>query len=500
MDMKWLFRKIHIGLRTEIVFNIAVLMIASLLLVGFTLLKVSEQEILEQKIAGSRIILFSLQRGVSVLQGEDWYQDPSLAQSLVGFTQLREVEGIWIVDRDLKPLITRGRGQQYGEDLLTAVRQGKEGLHLERSGTLWWSFYNRLILTAPLVRAGKVMGGVQVSFPLADVTARLVVFRRLFLVLILIDSLVLIVFGSFLLSRIVVNPLRRLVGAAHRIGGGELGYRAPIEYENEIGQLAAAFNHMVDRLAQKNRDLEKAIKKLKDTQEELVNSEKLASVGRMASGVAHEIGNPLTSILGHTEILHKRLKRKKLKDGAILLDLVDRTRKETERINRIIKDLLQFSRPPSPPIEDIDVNRIIQDSLNAISAQKRFDNISLDLALAKNLTPARGIRDQLQQVLFNILINAADAMPDGGTITVATREEGRWIVLTVRDTGAGIPPEDLDKICDPFYTTKSPDKGTGLGLSISLKIIDEFGGKLRVESAVGKGATFSIYLKKGKKR
>jgi len=498
--MKWLFRKIHMGLRTEIVLNISILMIASLLLVGFTILKVSEQEILEQKIAGSRIILFSLQRGISALQGEDWHQDPSLSQILIGFTQLREVEGIWIVDRDLRPLITRGTGKRYGEDLLTAVSQGREELRLERAGTLWWSFYNRLTMTAPLVRAGKVVGGVQVSFSLANVTARLVVFRRLFLLLILIDSLVLIVFGGFLLGRIVVNPLKRLVGAAHKIGGGELGYRAPIEYENEIGQLAAAFNQMVERLAEKHKDLERAIRKLKDTQEELINSEKLASVGRMASGVAHEIGNPLTSILGHTEILHKRLKRKKLKDGAILLDLVDRTRKETERINRIIKDLLQFSRPPSPPIEDIDVNRVIQDSLNAISAQKRFDTISLDLSLDENLSPARGIRDQLQQVLFNILINAADAMPEGGTITVTTRKEGRWVILTVKDTGVGIPAEDLDKICDPFYTTKSPDKGTGLGLSISLKIIDEFGGKLRIESEVGEGAAFSIYLKKGKKR
>ena len=498
--MKWLFRKIHIGLRTEIVFNISVLMVASLLLVGFTILKVGEQEILEQKIAGSRILLFSLQRGISALQGDDWYQDPSFSRILIGFTQLREVEGIWIVDRDLKPLITRGGGKRYSEDLLTAVRQGNEELRIERTGTLWWTFYNRLILTAPLVRSGKVVGGVQVSFPLTNVTARLVVFRRLFFVLILVDSLVLIVFGSFLLARIVVNPLKRLVGAAHRIGGGDLDYRAPIEYENEIGQLAAAFNQMVERLAEKNRDLEKAIKKLKDTQEELVNSEKLASVGRMASGVAHEIGNPLTSILGHTEILHKRLKHKKLKDGAILLDLVDRTRKETERINRIIKDLLQFSRPPSPPIEDIDVNRVIQDSLNAISTQKRFDKISLDLSLDENLSPARGIRDQLQQVLFNVLINAADAMPDGGTLTVTTREEGRGIVLTVKDTGVGIPPEDLDKICDPFFTTKSPDKGTGLGLSISLKIIDELGGKLRVESEVGEGTTFSIYLKRGKKR
>jgi two-component system NtrC family sensor kinase len=250
-------------------------------------------------------------------------------------------------------------------------------------------------------------------------------------------------------------------------------------------------------LAGKQRDLERTIKKLKNTQEELLNTEKLASVGRMAAGVAHEIGNPLTSILGHTEILYKKLKRKRLKDGELLLDLVERTRKETERINRIIRDLLQFSKPPSSHVEDVQVNQVVQDSLQMVSVQKRFQDITLDLSLEENLPPAQGNRDQLEQVLFNILINAADAMPTGGSISVRTEEDKRWVIIAIKDTGEGIPAAELDKICDPFYTTKSPDKGTGLGLSISLKIIDEFGGKLRVESTEGKGSEFIICLRKG---
>jgi two-component system NtrC family sensor kinase len=495
--MKWLFRKIQMGLRTEIVLNIAVLMVASLLLVGFTIFKVSEQEILKQKIAGSRIILFSLQRGITAFQGEDWYQDPHLSRIIGGFTQLKAVEGMWIVDKDLRSLITRGVGKRYKEDLFKAMHQGSEQIRIERTGTLWLSFYNRLISTAPLVRQGEVIGGVQVAFSLADVMDRLMVFRRLFLILILVDSLVLIAFGSFLLARRVVNPLKRLVGVAQRIGGGDLGHRAQVEYENEIGQLATAFNQMVERLAEKQRDLEKTITKLKQTREELVNTEKLASVGRMAAGVAHEIGNPLTSVLGHTEILHKKLKQKRLKDGEILLDLVERMRKETERINRIIKDLLQFSKPPSAHVEDVDVNQLVQDSLNLLKLQEKFQDIDFALSLKDNLSPAKGNSDHLQQVLLNILINAADAMPNGGSIYIRTKEDKRWVIITIKDTGTGIPAADLDKICDPFYTTKSPDKGTGLGLSISLKIIDEFGGKLQVESKVGKGSEFTIYLQKG---
>ena len=495
--MKWLFRKIQMGLRTEIVLNIAILMVASLLLVGFTILKVSEQEILDQKIAGSRIVLFSLQRGITAFQGEDWYQDPNLSRILVGFTQLKAVEGMWIVDRDLRPLITRGKGKRYKEDLLTAMHQGSEQIRLERTGNLWWSFYHRLISTAPLVREGKVIGGVQVAFSLADVMERLMVFRRLFLILILVDSLVLIVFGSFLLARVVVNPLNKLVKVVQRIGGGDLGHRAQVEYENEIGQVATAFNQMVTRLAEKQQDLEKTITKLKHTQTELVNTEKLASVGRIAAGVAHEIGNPLTSVLGHTEILHKKLKRKRLKDGEVLLDLVERMRKETERINRIIKDLLQFSKPPSAHVEDVKVNQLIRDSLNLLKIQEKFQDIDFTLSLKVNLSPAKGDNDHLQQVLLNILINAADAMPDGGSIYIRTKEDKRWVVIAIKDTGMGIPAAELDKIYDPFYTTKSPDKGTGLGLSISLKIIDEFGGKLQVKSKEGKGSEFTIYLQKG---
>jgi two-component system NtrC family sensor kinase len=426
--MKGLFRKIPLGLRTEIVLNIAVLTMASLLLAGFTILKVSEQEILEQKIAGSRIVLVSLQRGINAFQGANWQQDPRFLQILAGFTQLGGVEGIWIVDRDLRSLVTRGRGRHDDDALLKA--------------------------------------------------------------------LVIIAFGSLLLSRVVVNPLKKLVKVAQSIGGGDLGQRAPIDYENEIGTLAKAFNQMVERLAEKQRDLQRAIKQLKDTQEELVSSEKLASVGRMAAGVAHEIGNPLTSVLGHTEILYKRLKRKKLKDGEILLDLVERTRKETERINRIIKDLLQFSKPSSSHREDVDVNRVVQDSLNVVRVQERFQAIAVDLSLTDDLPLIHGNSDQLQQVLFNMLINAADAMPDGGSLSISTGQEKQWVTISIKDSGMGIAAEDLGKIYDPFFTTKSPDKGTGLGLSISLKSVDELGGRIKVQSKKGKGTEFVVYLKR----
>ncbi len=496
MKIKWLFRKIQMGLRAEIVLNIAVLMVTSLLLVGFTILKVSEQEILEQKIAGGRIVLFSLQRTIAVYQGDVWQRDPALSRILIGFTQLSEVEGVWIVDRDLKSLINRGMSARYEEDLRKAMSQGMMELRVEKTGALWWSFYRRFILTAPLRQEEEVLGGVQLSFSLADVTDRLVVFRRLVFILVLVDSLVLVAFGSFLLSRVVVNPLKRLVEITQRIRGGRLNQRAEVEYENEIGELATSFNQMVEQLAEKQRNLKKTIKKLKETQKELVRSEKLAVVGRLAAGVAHEIGNPLTSILGHADILLR-----KMKNDTVLLDLVERMKGEMERIHRIIKDLLQFSKPPSFQITDIDVNRIIQDSLDLVTVQKGFKGITIDLSLQDGLPPAGGNSDQLQQVVVNLLMNAADAMAHGGSLSIRTWEEDDWIIISVKDTGEGIPSEDLDKVFDPFYTTKSPEKGTGLGLSICVKIIEDFRGKIKVVSERGEGAEFIIYLKRfGKKK
>jgi two-component system, NtrC family, sensor kinase len=131
-----------------------------------------------------------------------------------------------------------------------------------------------------------------------------------------------------------------------------------------------------------------------------------------------------------------------------------------------------------------------------VSVQERFQRLSVDLDLAKNLPLAQAGNDQLQQVLFNIMINAADAMPNGGALAIKTRQEKQWVIIAVKDTGVGITNEDLGKIYDPFFTTKSPDKGTGLGLSISLKIIDELGGRIKVQSKQGKGTEFSVYLKK----
>jgi len=487
--MKWLFRRLTIGLRTEIVLNILILVAASLLLIGFTVLKVTEKAILDEKVAAGQIIVTSLQKVIGAVESENWRHDPALARMVSGLSRLVEIQDIRIVDRSLKPLYTKAVGSFRGDDLAKAVQQGTQQMRIESSGYLWWSFYDRLLVTAPIVSKGTIEGAVQIDFSLAGVTQRLLVWRKLLLALVMADSLVLVIFGSLLLSRVLVNPLKRLVLVSQRIGQGDLDQRAEVEFKNEIGQLATAMNQMVESLAKKQKELVSTIDELQHTQRELILSEKLASIGRLAAGVAHEIGNPLASILGHTELLKKRLR-----DNPPLEDMVERVHSETERINRIIKDLLRFSRPSQIEVEQVDANKTVHDALELVRVQKGFKHVNVEFNCDEDLPAVRAARDQLQQVLVNLFMNAGDAMPEGGTVVVTTRGVDSGVQISIRDTGEGIDPEHLGLIFEPFYTTKSPDKGTGLGLSISRRIIEDLGGTLDAQSEPGRGATFTIRL------
>jgi len=281
--------------------------------------------------------------------------------------------------------------------------------------------------------------------------------------------------------------------------------------------------------------LESANKQLKQAQEELIRTEKLASIGRFAAGVAHEVGNPLGAILGYTSIL-----RKEGINGEESKDYMRRIEGEIERINKIVRGLLDFARPSKLELREVDVNKIIPNTLSLLTYQANLNKIQTQLDLQSDLPLIKGDESQLSQVFINIILNAIDAMPTGGVLQIQTqrhlveyldvdrsqriyapRRSGdplesnyshlrkhhpfstgltkfsrgeRLVRVRITDTGSGIKKEDLDNIFDPFFTTKAPDKGTGLGLSISLKIVESLGGEIRVESEVGKGTTFEVYF------
>jgi two-component system NtrC family sensor kinase len=225
------------------------------------------------------------------------------------------------------------------------------------------------------------------------------------------------------------------------------------------------------------------------TRQQIDRSEKLASLGRLAAGVAHEINNPLTGVLTFAHLLRDKpnMDDQDRED----LDLIIR---ETTRAAEIVRRLLDFSRERAVIIERLEINEVVRRTMQLIRNQKLFDGIVIDERLAENLPEIDGDMNRLQQVLLNLTLNSCEAMPDGGTITVATSRTGDGVCVEIADTGNGIKPEVMERIFEPFFTTKPVGQGTGLGLAVSYGIIQQHGGSIEVESEPGKGTKFIITL------
>jgi len=239
------------------------------------------------------------------------------------------------------------------------------------------------------------------------------------------------------------------------------------------------------------REILKVYQELEATHHQLVQAEKIASLGRMAAGVAHEINNPLAGILIYAELLARELE-----PDSIVRENVDIIIEQTMRCQQIVHRLLDFSRQSLGQKQPLDINEKIRRCVDLVRNQAFFHNIEISLHLAPELPQIDGDPGQLQHVFTNLLLNAADAMSGTGTITIfsSPTERHDGVVLRFVDTGVGIPPEIIDKIFEPFFTTKPPGKGTGLGLSIVYGIIQRHGGEIKAESAPGCGTTFTITL------
>ena len=233
----------------------------------------------------------------------------------------------------------------------------------------------------------------------------------------------------------------------------------------------------------------RAQKALRKSEQLRTVSEKLAAVGRLAAGVAHEINNPLTGVLTFAHLL----KDKENMDGQDKQDL-DLIIHETTRVSEIVHDLLEFARERAAAKEPLDMNTVIRRTIQLLGNQEAFRHVTVDEDLDEDLPKVDGDVNQLQQVLLNLCLNACEAMPDGGTLTVKTLAQDGKVLVKVADTGCGIKREHLDRIFEPFFTTKPVGKGTGLGLSVSYGIIQEHSGTMEVESEGGKGTTFRIAL------
>jgi C4-dicarboxylate-specific signal transduction histidine kinase len=353
----------------------------------------------------------------------------------------------------------------------------------------------RLILLLDAVAVGTVVGGLLLVVGLPLAAAGALGPRRL-LLLVAVGVVAAVAVGAALLFRAVARPVDRMIGAAERLavagrlpvletpglsaGGLEAG---AIAFERLAGALAAEQS----RLATKVAELEGANASLAQAREELLRSERLATVGQLAAGIAHEIGNPLGAIAGYAE-----LARSKLAGGSEVEDFVRRIGIEAGRIDAIVRDLLDFARPAPLELGPVALAAAVDGAIRLARIQTRCRGLEVSLDLPADLPPVLADERRLAQVFLNLFLNAGDAMGGGGRLDLSARVEAGRVLVTLRDHGPGLAPEILPSIFDPFFTTKPTGQGTGLGLAVCHGIIASFGGQLSASNAHGGGAVFRI--------
>ncbi len=305
----------------------------------------------------------------------------------------------------------------------------------------------------------------------------------LFYMLITIGGMILAIFIGYILAYKVSTPVRRLIHASREVSRGSVVTDIGPVSKGEIGVLQNTFMEMLGVMERRKAE----------NQDRLIHSEKQASVGRLAAGIAHEINNPLTGVLSYTYML---LKRNDL-DADIEGDLKVIAR-ATERVRDIVKGLLDFSRQTELDRKPTDINRMVNDTVLLLENEAMIKGVKLKYRPGGDIPSLTLDRNQFQSAILNILINALDATEPGGKINVETQnsnmQDSKGIDILISDTGSGIPQEDLHKLFDPFYTTKDPGKGTGLGLAVSLGIVQRHGGTITVKSELGKGTSFRVWL------
>jgi two-component system NtrC family sensor kinase len=346
----------------------------------------------------------------------------------------------------------------------------------------------------------KVLGVLDIGMSLAEVDEEIKDAQSKMVAFTVIVFLVISITLSISIRRYVTRPVRELVKATKRVAEGDLDSTISIKGEDEIAQLASSFSQMTsdlkkadDKLVEWGKTLEQKVhertEELRSKENQLIQSDKVASLGKLAAGVAHEINSPLTGVLTYSSLLLKA-KKEGDPDREDLEVIVN----ETNRCKKIVKGLLDYARQTAPQKTLCDANEVLDKSIDLISHQATLQSVRIDRKFKPDLPKIMIDVGQVQQVLINILLNAIEAMPQGGTLTVSTGMDDQMVALRFADTGSGIPEDVLPKIFDPFFTTKEQGRGTGLGLSVSFGIIERHRGKLEVKSKVGEGTTFTVRL------
>ena len=357
--------------------------------------------------------------------------------------------------------------------------------------------------------AQHVLGVIDTSLSLAGVDAQLAAQRKRIMRTTLITEVVIVLACIAFAWWVVGKPVRGLINGTQLLAKGNLDHRLTVHSADELGELANSFNDMAESLARAQQEIkdwgytlearvEQKSRELEGAQRTMITREKMASLGKLAATVAHEVNNPLAGILTYAGLSLKQL-NKSGGDPAIRAEIVENLRiieRESRRCGDLMRNLLTFARQAPSQRELNDLNTLVRHGLALVLHQLELKGITLNENLQENLPAVRCDAGQLRQVILALLVNAIEAMPDGGHLEVSTamgdtRED---VAFRVRDTGVGISPETLPHIFDPFFTTKDSQQSTGLGLAVAASILEQHGGEISANSTLGKGTEFVVSM------
>jgi len=299
---------------------------------------------------------------------------------------------------------------------------------------------------------------------------------------------------------VVYRPVKELIDGTHRVAGGDLEYRLPVRSDDELGDLSRSFNRMTAEVAGVQSKIEEEVRRktaeLERVHKTLLRSEKMASIGKLAATVAHEINNPLFGILTYARLVLRELLKHNLPARDEMAEQLQTIERESKRCGELVKNLLTFSRQAPSHREPNDLNVVVHRAVLLVKHKLEMQNIELTESLAEGLPQVDCDANQIQQVILVLMVNASEAMPKGGKLLVATEfddaaEQG---AVRVKDSGSGIPEDVLPRIFDPFFTTKEDQNRTGLGLAVAHSIVEQHAGEISVRSTPGEGTEFRVAL------
>lgn len=505
------------GIKINIVITLAVLLITAMLLTDFIFTIKTQQDLVRAETSKGYMLL-------SIMEDRIWNRFNIKEKTFGTGYDLRidrifsgaTISGLIVLDSNRNELYNSVSDSNLSERLKTLA--GEVINSGERKTDFWgetwgvfWKQKREIILSVPFIREGRVYAGASIALPLTHIYKSLRYTQQILLFYILINTFILTFAGVYRLSKVYLQPLLRLVKRAEEYKDDDEMFFSVRKEDDELSKLSTALNRMLNRISEDKEklrstvmSLEKANIDLKQAQNEIIRAEKLASVGRLSSGIAHEIGNPIGIVIGYLDLLKQENLPMHEKS-----EYIGRAEAEINRINKIIRQLLDQSRFSPKELCAVPVHEIISEITNVLRPQPIFENTRIKLIFNAEKDIVFADADQLKQVFLNLMMNAADAIssaaePLAGEVKIqtdlvsgtATKNSNQPDTLKIMfiDNGAGIPKENLANVFDPFFTTKEPGKGTGLGLSVSFMIIESISGTINVTSGHGSGTTMTIRL------